>query len=144
MANRSGLNETGLRGRGARSGKCRPVSGERFCFAFGAIWGGTGFCWRWLYFSAWVPARCLWWVPAWREAINAIAAGAGRINFDLVLNRVVTMAVTYTLSAVMSYGLSRVMIHLSRQVVWQMRRDVFENLAHLPVGFLTGIRQATF
>ena len=56
----------GFAAAGARSGKCRPVSGERFCFAFGAIWGGTGFCWRWLYFSALVPARCLWWAPAWR------------------------------------------------------------------------------
>lgn len=45
------------------------------------------------------------------------------------------MAVFYLLSACMSYTLSQVMIRLSRQVVRQMRRDVFENLARLPVGF---------
>ena len=41
----------------------------------------------------------------------------------------------YFFPACMSYTLSQVMIRLSRQVVRQMRRDVFENLARLPVGF---------
>ena len=69
------------------------------------------------------------------QAINAIAAGPGRVDLPFVWNRAATMAVFYLLSACMSYTLSQVMIRLSRQVVRQMRRDVFENLARLPVGF---------
>lgn len=69
------------------------------------------------------------------QAINAIAAGPGQVDLPFVLNRAATMAVFYLLSACMSYTLSQVMIRLSRQVVRQMRRDVFENLARLPVGF---------
>ena len=35
----------------------------------------------------------------------------------------------------MSYGLSRMMIRLSRGVVYQMRKELFERLGTLPVSF---------
>lgn len=136
MANRSGLNETGLRGRGSEIRKMPTRKRGEILLRFWRYLGRNRLLLALAVFLCLGSSTLSLVGPRLAgEAINAIAAGAGRIDFDLVLNRVVTMAVTYTLSAVMSYGLSRVMIHLSRQVVWQMRRDVFENLAHLPVGF---------
>lgn len=69
------------------------------------------------------------------QAINAIEAGPGQVDIPYVLEKVGCMALFYTLSALLSYILSQVMIRLSRRVVRQMRRDVFDRLARLPVGF---------
>ena len=69
------------------------------------------------------------------QAINAIEAGPGQVDIPYVLEKVGCMALFYTLSALLSYILSQAMIRLSRRVVRQMRRDVFDRLARLPVGF---------
>ena len=69
------------------------------------------------------------------QAINAIEAGPGQVDIPYVLEKVGCMALFYTLSALLSHILSQVMIRLSRRVVRQMRRDVFDRLARLPVGF---------
>ena len=69
------------------------------------------------------------------RAINAIAAGAGKVNMDVVLHCAVLMALCYILSACFTYLLNVVMIRLSRRVARQMRHDIFESLASLPVGF---------
>ena len=55
--------------------------------------------------------------------------------FKKVFYYVALMAVFYIVSGVLSYLLSLLMIRLSRHVIYRMRRDVFNNLAMLPVGF---------
>ena len=45
------------------------------------------------------------------------------------------MAIFYALSAGCSYLLHFVMVRLSRSVTKQMRHDIFENMAALPVSF---------
>lgn len=69
------------------------------------------------------------------KAIDAIGIRAGGVDFDKVFYYAGWMAVFYVLSAFFSYLLSLLTIHLTRKVIYQMRRDVFENLASLPVSF---------
>lgn len=69
------------------------------------------------------------------KAIDAIGIRAGGVDFERVLYYAGWMAVFYVLSAFFSYLLSLLTIHLTRKVIYQMRRDVFENLARLPVSF---------
>ena len=66
-------------------------------------------------------------------AIDAILPGA--VDFPVVGRYVLMMVVCAVFSAGMSYGLSRLMIHLSRGVVYQMRKDLFYRLGQLPVSF---------
>ena len=69
------------------------------------------------------------------EAINAIDLGEGMVDFDTVFRCASLMAVFYIVSGILTYLLNVVMIRLSRGVSKQMRHDVFENLAALPVSF---------
>jgi len=69
------------------------------------------------------------------QAINAIDLGVGKVDFDTVLRCAGLMVLFYILSAVLSYLLHIVMTRLSRKVSQQMRHDIFENLAALPVSF---------
>ncbi len=68
------------------------------------------------------------------RAIDAIV-GAGKVDFDTVYLYAGLMIVFYALSAGLSYLLALVMINLSRRVVYTMRRQVFEHLIDLPVGY---------
>ncbi len=69
------------------------------------------------------------------EAINAIDLGTGRVDFDTVFRCAILMVIFYISSSVLSYSLHAVMLRLSRSVTRQMRHDVFENLAALPVSY---------
>ena len=69
------------------------------------------------------------------QAINAIDLGTGKVDFDTVFRCAGLMVLFYLISAGLTYLLNIVMIRLSRKVSNQMRRDVFENLSALPVGF---------
>lgn len=68
-------------------------------------------------------------------AIDAIGPGPGRVDFDRVLHYAGLMVVFYLLSSVLSYGLSVLMITISRKVVYQMRKDVFDRMLALQVGY---------
>ena len=68
-------------------------------------------------------------------AINAIDLGAGKVDFATVYRCAILMAVFYVASSCLTFLLNAVMIRLSRTVSKQMRHDVFENLASLPVSF---------
>lgn len=68
-------------------------------------------------------------------AIDAIEPGTGRVAFDRVLYYAGLMILFYVVSAVLSYGLSVLMITISRKVVYQMRKDVFDRMLSLPVGY---------
>ena len=68
-------------------------------------------------------------------AIDAIELGEGRVDLSGVWKYALAMAAVYVLSAALSYLLSRLMIVISRKVVNTMRRDVFNRLTELPVGY---------
>lgn len=69
------------------------------------------------------------------KAINAIELGIGKVDFETVFSCAALMAVCYIFSSVFSFLLHLVMVQLSRKVTRQMRHDIFENLAVLPVGY---------
>lgn len=77
----------------------------------------------------------LWAPKISADAINNIELGPGKIDFGLIWRCVILMLVLYLLSAAFSYLLSMTVIRLSRAVAGQMRKDVFDNLMRLPVGF---------
>ena len=68
------------------------------------------------------------------EAIDAIGAPGG-IAWGVILRKCALMLVCYAGSAVLSYLLSLLMIHISRGVVYRMREQAFDRLMRLPVGF---------
>lgn len=69
------------------------------------------------------------------RAIDAIELGTGKVDLSVVLRCALIMAALYVSSGILSYTLSRLMILVSRRVVNTMRRDVFNKLTELPVGF---------
>ncbi len=69
------------------------------------------------------------------RAIDAIGTEAGKVNFELVFWNCGLMLVFYIASSAMTYLLSVLMIRFSQKIVYQMRRDVFEKLVELPVGY---------
>ena len=66
-------------------------------------------------------------------AIDAIRPEA--VDFPVVGRYVLLMILCAGVSALMSFGLARLMIHLSRSVVYQMRKDLFHRLGELPISF---------
>ena len=69
------------------------------------------------------------------KAINAIEIGKGQIDIAFVLSYCVLMLICYATSALLSYILSILMIKLSQRIVYSMRRDLFNHLTELPVGY---------
>ena len=68
------------------------------------------------------------------EAIDAIGAPGG-IAWDVIARKCALMLACYAGSALLSYLLSLLMIHISRGVVYRMREQAFDRLMRLPVGF---------
>ena len=68
-------------------------------------------------------------------AIDATQLGKGNVDFDKVFYYAGLMVFFYILSSVLSYCLQVLMIHISRKVVYQMRKDVFNKLMDLPIGY---------
>ena len=67
-------------------------------------------------------------------AIDAIEQ-AGGVNFPEVWKNVIIMIICYAFSALLSYLLAVVMIHLSQRIIYRMRKELFEKLNTLPVGY---------
>ena len=68
-------------------------------------------------------------------AINAIQPGKGNVDLDTVTRICIMMAICYVGSAILSYTLAAIMTILSKKIVYTMRKQVFERLMELPVGF---------
>lgn len=68
-------------------------------------------------------------------AIDATQLGKENVDFDKVFYYAGLMVIFYILSSVLSYCLQVLMIHISRKVVYQMRKDVFNKLMDLPIGY---------
>ena len=67
-------------------------------------------------------------------AIDAIALEQG-VDFPTVWENIAFMLACYVISALLSYVLSVVMIHLSQKIIYKMRKQVFEKLTVLPVNY---------
>ncbi|MBQ2999052.1 MAG: ABC transporter ATP-binding protein, partial [Clostridia bacterium] len=67
-------------------------------------------------------------------AIDAIALKSG-VDFPTVRENVRFMIGCYVISALLSYVLAVVMLHLSQRIIYKMRKQVFEKLTTLPVNY---------
>lgn len=67
-------------------------------------------------------------------AIDAIELESG-VDFPIVFENITKMLGCYLISAILSYVLSVVMIKLSQKIIYKMRKQVFEKLTTLPVGY---------
>ena len=68
-------------------------------------------------------------------AVDAIELGQGKVDFSRVFYYGSWMIGFYCVSSAMSYGQSVLMITISRKVVYRMRKDVFDRMLSLPVGY---------
>ncbi len=68
-------------------------------------------------------------------AINAIEPGIGSVDFDSVFQYSLLMVIFFILSAVLAYLVSVIMINLSQKITYTMRKEVFDHLLSLPVGY---------
>jgi ATP-binding cassette subfamily B protein len=68
-------------------------------------------------------------------AIDAIELGTGRVDFNQVYYYAFWMVCFYLASAGLAYVLEVLMITISRRVTYAMRRDVFNKLLDLPIGY---------
>ncbi len=57
------------------------------------------------------------------------------VDFDQVLYYATLMMIFYLVSCILSYFLSRLMIYISKRVVYKMREDAFDKLMLLPVSY---------
>ena len=68
-------------------------------------------------------------------AINEAAAGKGKVNFDKVYFYAGRMLLFYLVSSGLSISISVIMMYVSRFIAKKMRKDIFDKLMRLPVGF---------
>ncbi|KNZ40753.1 ABC transporter ATP-binding protein [Acetobacterium bakii] len=68
-------------------------------------------------------------------AIDAIELGFGKVNFNQVFYYAFWMVIFYITSAGLTYILEVLMITVSRKVTYAMRKDVFNKLLDLPIGY---------
>ncbi len=66
-------------------------------------------------------------------AIDALSGNG--VNFDVVYENVIKMIICYVVSAVTSYALSSIMIFMSQRIAYTLRKQLFEKLTSLPVGY---------
>lgn len=68
-------------------------------------------------------------------AINAIEPGAGQVDIPTATYYVILMAIFYVLSALFSLLLALTLVKLGQRITYTLRRDLFEHLLTLPVGY---------
>lgn len=69
------------------------------------------------------------------SAINEAAAGVGKVNFEKVFYYVKRMLIFYLGSSLLTILINVIMVNVSKWVGRNMRRDVFNKLMRLPVGY---------
>ncbi len=70
-----------------------------------------------------------------QRAIDIIAAGVGAVDFKGVFLYTALMLMFYTVSAILSYILAVLMVRLSQKIIYTMRKQLFDRLMDLPVGY---------
>lgn len=68
-------------------------------------------------------------------AIDAIQPGTGRVLFQEVFFYCALMIALYVVSSILQYVMSVLIIKLTQRTVHRMRKDVFDKLTQLPVGY---------
>ena len=68
------------------------------------------------------------------SAVDAMV-GKGRVDFAAVRENVIKMLGCYLVAGVLSYVMAVLMIHISQKIVYTMRKELFEKLTTLPVGY---------
>ena len=69
------------------------------------------------------------------QAINEAAVGAGLIDFGKIWYYVRLMAIFYVTSALVTIAINVIMVKVSKSAAGKMRKDVFDKLMTLPVGY---------
>ena len=69
------------------------------------------------------------------SAINEAAAGVGKVNFDQVMYFAKRMLLVYVISSIITISVNIIMMYISRDIAKHMRKDIFDKLMKLPVGF---------
>ncbi len=69
------------------------------------------------------------------SAIDEAAAGVGKVNFEKVFYYVKRMLIFYLGSSLLTILINVIMVNVSKWVGRNMRRDVFNKLMRLPVGY---------
>lgn len=69
------------------------------------------------------------------SAISEAAAGKGKVDFDMVFYYAKRMLLVYLISSMITVVINVIMMYVSRYIGKKMRKDVFEKLMRLPVGF---------
>lgn len=69
------------------------------------------------------------------SAINAAAAGAGKVDFEQVFYYAKRMLVCYILSSFITISINIAMMYVSKWIAKKLRKDVFDKLMRLPVGY---------
>ena len=70
-----------------------------------------------------------------QRAIDTIAVGTGNVDIHKVMIYATLMLLFYAVSALLSYVLAVAMVRLSQKIVYTMRKQLFDHLTELPVGF---------
>ena len=68
-------------------------------------------------------------------AIDAIKPGQGAVDIQSVIFYCALLLVFYAASSAMSYVLAITMVKLSQKIIYTMRRQLFNRLTELPVGY---------
>ncbi|WP_346934707.1 ABC transporter ATP-binding protein [Clostridium sp.] len=68
-------------------------------------------------------------------AIDNINLGRGAVNFSKVYYYCGLMIIFYILSSILAYILSMLMLEISKRISYRLRKDLFDRLLSLPVGY---------
>lgn len=69
------------------------------------------------------------------KAIEAVEAGAGNVDMDVVIHYVILMLIVYVVGNILNFIVNISMIRISRKIGYQMRQDIFAKLMKLPVRY---------
>lgn len=69
------------------------------------------------------------------SAINEAAAGAGKVNFERVYYFARRMLICYVCSSLLTIAINVIMMYVSKWIARKMRKDVFDKLMRIPVGY---------
>jgi ATP-binding cassette subfamily B multidrug efflux pump len=68
-------------------------------------------------------------------AIDSINLGMGAVNFSKVYYYCGIMVIFYILSSILAYILAVLMLEISKRISYRLRKDLFDKLLALPVGY---------
>lgn len=69
------------------------------------------------------------------SAISEAAAGKGKVDFEMVFYYAKRMLLVYLISSLITVAINVIMMYVSRYIGKKMRKDVFDKMMRLPVGF---------